>query len=507
LAQPLLGDFFPNTFYAKSGGGAYFSQGARFLLINAAALGLFAASPLIVVGAVRGRRLIEVQFAVLASGVYLAYVAKIGGDFMLGRLLVSVVPLAALLADQGLRELVRVRRVGPFLSAAAAPLLAVFWLPNGVVRPGEKYFHIADERTFYELKQWFPPVVGSGQLPATKALEKHFVSAGLSPVLGIGCTGLVGFETRLPIVDNFGLTDPVIARMPLGERGRPGHEKLASPGHLLARNVSFADIEIYPPPWRAFTEFTVSGVRYFWARYDRQLFTALRKQRQANVFPVEQYLDQLATQQPAEPDAFWCEHAFWSEFYFSREPDAERRARLIERAVRGDASLEGLNEFLFTALEAEPSGFTATTSFDFEAAPYAGWSRSGDAFSRWPRLEMAVPGQSAVYGQSGRYVSSFTEQLKDRAAGALRSERFKLDGDVLTFRISGGGHAAGVSVTLLVEDKPVLSASGCDQELMGRRVWNIAQYRGRDAVLEIMDRGRGRWAHVNADEFRVWKRK
>ena len=98
------GDFFPNTYYSKSGGAAYYSQGQIYLWVSALAAGAVVVLPFSIWGTFLYRRHIVARFAMLAVPAYLAYVAKIGGDFMLGRLLCAILPYVFLMAELAVRR-------------------------------------------------------------------------------------------------------------------------------------------------------------------------------------------------------------------------------------------------------------------------------------------------------------------------------------------------------------------------------------------------------------------
>src|SRR5690606_32823661 len=130
------GDFFPNTYYAKNASGHHFAQGAVYLAVSGLSAGLWAALPAAAYAVLRGPRSTLARFSLLAVPLYLAYVAKIGGDFMLGRLLCPLLPPLYILAELGLRQLFgderpRARRLAP----AALALLCTAVVPLRLMKP------------------------------------------------------------------------------------------------------------------------------------------------------------------------------------------------------------------------------------------------------------------------------------------------------------------------------------------------------------------------------------
>jgi hypothetical protein len=147
--------------------------------------------------------------------------------------------------------------------------------------------------------------------------------------------------------------------------------------------------------------------------------------------------------------------------------------------------------------------FAASDGFDFDAAGLELWTRTGDAFARSPRRWHAH-GQQLVFGQHGRFVSSYHDRRGDGATGTLRSPPFTLHGDQLVMRVGGGRDRERLRVELIVGGQVVASATGRDSELLGRRSFDIASHRGQSAVLRIVDDATGPWGHILVDEIAQW---
>nr|MBA2538488.1 hypothetical protein [Deltaproteobacteria bacterium] len=95
------------------------------LYASALSAGLLGMLPLAVYGAIRRRRELVVQFAIVAAPLYLIYVAMVGGDVMLGRLLIPALPLVLILGELGARILIEERRWKIALPALAIASLAL----------------------------------------------------------------------------------------------------------------------------------------------------------------------------------------------------------------------------------------------------------------------------------------------------------------------------------------------------------------------------------------------
>jgi arabinofuranosyltransferase len=323
----------PNTYYTKSGGAAYFSQGSIYLVVSAVAAGLPFALPLAVVGAVRRASDLRGQFAILAIPLYLIYVAKIGGDFMIGRLLIPILPLVLVLAETGARALIEERRW-----RWAAPGLVVASLvcvPTRILRPMEfSPWQITDERTFYELESLFPLRLRGGIPERVTMLHRYFRDRDPPPVYAAYAIGILGYTTGWPVVDIHGVIDPELAAMPLARRGRPGHERTASPEHIVKRGADLSALAVYEPRYYPLTKIVLDTQTYSLTRYRADLLDPLRDRPEVKFvrFPehIDDYLASAAGRSRAELAA---DLAFFDRFYFAQNPDPVRRARLAALAT------------------------------------------------------------------------------------------------------------------------------------------------------------------------------
>lgn len=140
---------------------------------------------------------------------------------------------------------------------------------------------------------------------------------------------------------------------------------------------------------------------------------------------------------------------------------------------------------------------------DFEREAYDGWVAEGTAFGAGP-ARGTLPGQMEVSGHRGeRLVNSF--HGGDASTGRLTSRPFTLERDHLAFLIGGGGHE-GTALRLKVDGQVVRSASGPNTSAGGSEAlepagWDVRPWRGKTAVLEIIDEETGGWGHINVDHI------
>jgi hypothetical protein len=498
------GDLMPNTYYAKSGALAYFTQGRVYLLVTFVASGFWAAAPLAGVGLWRLRGSVTGWFALLALPLYLGYVAKIGGDFMLGRLFVPVLPVFFLLVEVGLRALlVRPPRLSAKTTALGLALLAsIVALPVRAVNPGEIFHGIADERTFTALDRFYPLATGAAGYQLGHNLHAEFKARGLSPKVAIFSLGMAGFYSDLPIYDLRGLTNRDVAHLPLLGRGRPGHEKLASPGMVLGSGAALSEMNVYPPPYDALGQAVVNSFHMSVVRFEPSIAPVLIAR--AGVRDFGRYLDEKTPGLAAvgDPARLACDLWHMRAYYFAANDDPARRAAVARALAPDDAGAAALwDGWLAGARGAFPAGWSKLRA---HGASYDLWRASGDG-DAW-RVRQAPANQTPASAGPRRlpFVDTFTRAGADASQGTLMSPPFMLDGDAITVEIGGGMAPVEAHVDLLVDGKPVASATGCGADMWGSRLWDTRALRGRTASLAVVDTGAGPWAHVEVDALDEW---
>ena len=327
------GDFFPNTYYAKSAWLAWYSQGWLYLRLYFERYWALALGPALLVAAAvqRWRRADApldpggaLRLAAAIAATYAFYVVRVGGDFMYARLLVPITPFLLLLLEQGAQALLGPARV-PAYALVLAALVGSFATPPPVTADSWQS-GIANEWMYYSRDR----VAKTDHDGAV--LRRTF--EGL-PV----CVAFYGDEARLvyeagfavAIESHAGLTDRFVAHQEIGARGRVGHEKSAPLDYLLGtRKADF--IFSGEPQQRLSTlipRVIVSfddGVYGQLLRWDPALVKELAR-RGARVpdFPgmLDAYLHQIDR---LPDDAVRNEYAKARRFYFAHVNDPAREA-------------------------------------------------------------------------------------------------------------------------------------------------------------------------------------
>lgn len=134
---------------------------------------------------------------------------------------------------------------------------------------------------------------------------------------------------------------------------------------------------------------------------------------------------------------------------------------------------------------------------DFEGANYGAWTAAGQAFGPAPATG-TFPAQQRVSGFRGKGLVN-TFRPDDRPQGTLTSKPFKITEPFIAFLIGGGKHAGTTCMNLLIDGKVVRTATGADNEALRLSSWNVGEFVGREAQLQIVDKESGPWGHINVD--------
>jgi fructan beta-fructosidase len=143
---------------------------------------------------------------------------------------------------------------------------------------------------------------------------------------------------------------------------------------------------------------------------------------------------------------------------------------------------------------------------DFEGDSYGAWKSEGAAFGPGP-AQGSLPNQQKVSGYLGNgLVNSFHEA--DYSTGVLTGPPFIIERNRINFLIGGGGYAGETCMNLLVGGKAVRTATGPNvqssggSETLAWQSWDVEEFAGQPARIEIVDRRAGGWwGHINADHI------
>jgi hypothetical protein len=260
-----FGSPFPNTYYVKAGGAPppgyraeLLANGLYYLAQWAKQSGALAIAPAAAVGVLAARRGSRRRafgtLAVALTVVYLAYVARVGGDFMgLHRFVMPVFVLVALCAALGLRWLVGRVSMPAVRSQVAA--MGLVWLLGA-------YAHTQHElsRAAMRWGNWASDHgIDTPAFLAVYTADRAVIGEHLSTCMRaddfsiLGGAGAQPYYGRMRGVDVFGLVSEEIAHEVPATRPRAGHNKWAPDAFLLGRydpTFVFHCYSIHPDPRR-----------------------------------------------------------------------------------------------------------------------------------------------------------------------------------------------------------------------------------------------------------------
>ncbi|HPQ70525.1 MAG TPA: hypothetical protein PKW95_15460 [bacterium] len=462
------GDLLPNTFYVNSAASSYWPQGARYGLATLLGAHLVWLLPLFMIWLVSGRdahgRIFK-PFAGLAVTVYSLYVVKIGGDKMMGRFFITLLPLIALGVEQLAHRWARRTERRPAWAGVLATVVLVIAMHGVPLIPACRgRWGFADSPTLYRVHSLKPLkiVCGNSNLDRTRLgrmLKSNLVDKDLHPTISAKGMGIVAYYSQLPLIDRRGLTDRVIARQPLQRRGHPGHEKLGTQAYLDAREVRFEQRrrnKKFPYTAFSFDKHQQTFLRIY--RYDAALLQAIKeKNPQFRYVDFRGYFDKnIETILADRPLNVARKLMEFDHYYFALQPDRKRRARLVRRFIR---------------------------LWDFENERFPPGSRvEGDLAGAF--LRPAADRQYQIENYQGETL--LATGVRER--GTVWLPPFVVTGDMIGFCLGGGNDGRLVEVQLQVDGRIVRRHPGNGRDSLNFVVWNVQPWRGREARLILSDR-------------------
>lgn len=466
------GDIVPNTYYALSAGLTYFSQGFVYSLATLFSAHLLVILPMFLIWMATPAepRFRDFKvFASLAVFVYCAYVIKIGGDKMVGRFFVSLLPLIILGVEQWVHRIARTARKRPAWIAVAASALVIATIHGvPIIAPTKTLWKVADPSTYYSVRSLFPLAIslkghsGGNRLAGPMLLKETLTDKGIQPVFLAGGLGIFSYYTELPVIDPNGLTDSFIAHLELKTRGRPGHERHAPKAYLDYRNIRFARQRLTPEKAKyagvSIKGKTIPSLTIY--RYDRDLLRSIaRKSPEFKYTNFLRYFDENVEKMKNQNLLTVARTVVeLDHFYFSLNPAPKRRKRLTDRFIR---------------------------LWDFENRRYPkGTKATGDfksAFLR-PVKDMDLT--------LSNYQGETLIATSKNGRGICKLPAFTITGNTVGFLFGGDQHGKQINARLLVEGVKVYQTNGTGSDTLDFVLWNVRKHKGKTAQVILEDSSR-----------------
>ncbi|MFK7850974.1 MAG: HEAT repeat domain-containing protein [Akkermansiaceae bacterium] len=132
----------------------------------------------------------------------------------------------------------------------------------------------------------------------------------------------------------------------------------------------------------------------------------------------------------------------------------------------------------------------------------------GDGFGTWQATGKAF-GLSPVHGKLDGMDDAFSNFSNDafaasvyggnKAIGTLTSPEFTIEKSYIVFGIAGGDQVGKTSVQLLVGGEVVRESTGSNSMAFKKQVWNVNDFKGKEAVIRAVDEAKGEWGFIALD--------
>ena len=145
---------------------------------------------------------------------------------------------------------------------------------------------------------------------------------------------------------------------------------------------------------------------------------------------------------------------------------------------------------------------------DFEGSTWGAWTTTGTAFGPAPVDRAGVPGYHPIQAWRGeRFVctsrTSHGEDgnVIDAQVGRLQSPTFVIRHDYLHFLACGGNHKDKTAINLVVGDRVVRTSTGANTAHFRPVLFDISEWRGEKAHIEVIDEWGPGWGNIAVDQF------
>ena len=136
----------------------------------------------------------------------------------------------------------------------------------------------------------------------------------------------------------------------------------------------------------------------------------------------------------------------------------------------------------------------------FKGGSYDDWAVEGEAFQPGPVLGDVLAKLQIENAPDGWAVAS-SEVHGDGPTGTLTSPQFTIERKFIAFTIAGGNYERHTCIKLLIDGKIVRSATGWRSDRLMPQSWDVSEFAGRSARLQLVDHASGDWGHINVDQI------
>ncbi|MBA4313223.1 MAG: hypothetical protein C0417_11400 [Chlorobiaceae bacterium] len=333
-----FGFFFPNSFYAKSIGLTYYSQGLEYVwLYFQTYYGLIILFVAAIIALLRFKTISRIKqelkiisnHPILIAGIfsilYILFVIRIGGDFMHARFLIPVTPFLYYLIERFILSVSKSYLQVSLTSVIILTTIFRYDLYTKEISVG----YVVDEVQYYT----------RDHLERAKYLgftiKKYF---DVLPVRfafsGAQARVIYYSQTPYALEALTGLTDTGLAHQQISKRGRPGHEKSASVEFLQNRKINFF---IGPVSTLSNGGLPINGMKIDSfilqiIRYDKSIMDSLQKYPQIQFVPIDKYIDSyFSDAKDVTKETVMNDYKFLHDYFFSVNKDSMREHEFLRQ--------------------------------------------------------------------------------------------------------------------------------------------------------------------------------
>ncbi|RTE53968.1 AraC family transcriptional regulator [Arenibacter aquaticus] len=123
---------------------------------------------------------------------------------------------------------------------------------------------------------------------------------------------------------------------------------------------------------------------------------------------------------------------------------------------------------------------------DFESGDFGKWNKLGVAFDKPCRIDSVSVNIKNAQGSFFAF-SNFEGEGESHNQGKLVSKNFIIDRKYIRLLVAGGKHDTRECINLIVNNKIVRVASGENDNIFRKVIWDVDDLQGESAVIEIVD--------------------
>lgn len=139
---------------------------------------------------------------------------------------------------------------------------------------------------------------------------------------------------------------------------------------------------------------------------------------------------------------------------------------------------------------------------DWTHDTFQGWTVEGTAFGSGPTERAVIEKKlGKLGGKSPRVVNSYFPTLSNAATGKLTSAPFTVERHYINIWMGGGDLVGKSCVNLVVDGKIVQSQTGARDNKLSLHFFDVREFDGKQATLEIVDASGDEWCQIGVDRI------